>query len=162
MTERAVVGEINFPSTGFWRSLFKLDQVTLPHPDPLHCDAPVLRHAEVAAVYSGRRMAGDFYEFLRVGPYPMLFVLLDIAGPRADTRGILIAVQKTFRNPGTRASLRRRLQRNHRHDRTAQRDEPHQFCTAAFAVVRRSSVVTTKTWGRCAMPMRATPRGCFG
>ena len=64
MTERAVVGEIKLPSTGFWRSLFKLDEVTLPHADPLHCDAPVLRHAEIAAVYSGQRVAGDFYEFL--------------------------------------------------------------------------------------------------
>jgi len=50
MTERAVVGEIKLPSTDFWRSLFKLDEVTLPHADPLHCDAPALRHAEIAAV----------------------------------------------------------------------------------------------------------------
>jgi len=57
----------------------------------------MLRHAEIAAVYSGQRVAGDFYEFLRVGPSRMLFVLLDIAGLRADTREILIAVQKTFR-----------------------------------------------------------------
>jgi hypothetical protein len=97
MTERADVGAIKLPSTGFWRSLFKLDEVTLPHADPLHCDAPVLRHAEIAAVYGGKRVAGDFYEFLRVGPSRMLFVLLDIAGLRADTREILIAVQKTFR-----------------------------------------------------------------
>jgi sigma-B regulation protein RsbU (phosphoserine phosphatase) len=97
MTERADVGETKLLSTGFWRSLFKLDEVTLPHADPLHCDAPVLRYAEIAAVYSGQRVAGDFYEFLRVGPSRMLFVLLDIAGLRADTREILIAVQKTFR-----------------------------------------------------------------
>src|SRR5260370_13800668 len=97
MTERAVVGEIKSPSTGLWRSLFKLDEVTLPPADPLHCDAPVLRLAEIAAVYSGQRVAADFYEFLRVGPSRMLFVLLDIAGLRADTREILIAVQKTFR-----------------------------------------------------------------
>jgi hypothetical protein len=97
MTERAVVGEIKLPSTGFWRLLFKLDEVTLPPAEPLHCDAPVLRHAEIAAVCSGQRVAGDFYEFLRVGPSRMLFVLLDIAGLRADTREILTAVQKTFR-----------------------------------------------------------------
>jgi serine phosphatase RsbU (regulator of sigma subunit) len=97
MTERADVGAIKLPSTGIWRSLFNLDEVTLPHADPLHCDAPVLRHAETAAVCSGQRVAGDFYEFLRVGPSRMLFGLLDIAGLRADTREILIAVQKTFR-----------------------------------------------------------------
>lgn len=78
----AVVGEIKLPSTGFWRSLFKLDEVTLPHADPLRCDAPVLRHAETAAVYSGQRVAGGFYEFLRVVPSSALFVLLDIAGLR--------------------------------------------------------------------------------
>jgi len=98
MTERADVRELKLQPTGFWRSLFKLDEVAAPLIDPLHCDAPVLRHAEIAAVYSGQRVAGDFYEFLRVGPSRMLFVLLDIAGLRADTREILIAVQKTFRS----------------------------------------------------------------
>ncbi len=97
MTERADVGDLKLPSTGFWRSLFNLDEVTVSLADPLHCDAPMLRHAEIAAVYSGQRVAGDFYEFLRVGPSRMLFVLLDIAGLRADTREILIAMQKTFR-----------------------------------------------------------------
>ena len=67
MTERAVVGEIKLSSTGLWRSLFKLDEVTPPHADPLHCDPPVLRLAEIAAVSSGQRVAGDFYEFLRGG-----------------------------------------------------------------------------------------------
>jgi serine phosphatase RsbU (regulator of sigma subunit) len=97
MTQRADVGELKSPSPRFWHSLFKHREVAAPTTDPLHCDAPVLRHAEIAAVYSGERVAGDFYEFLRVGPSRMLFMLLDIAGQRADTREILIAVQKTFR-----------------------------------------------------------------
>jgi serine phosphatase RsbU (regulator of sigma subunit) len=98
MGQTADVRKLKLQSTGFWRSLFKLDEVALPLTDPLHCDAPVLRHAEIAAVYSGQRVAGDFYEFLRVGPSRMLFVLLDIAGLRADTREILIEMQKTFRS----------------------------------------------------------------
>jgi sigma-B regulation protein RsbU (phosphoserine phosphatase) len=81
----------------FKRSEIEERKVALSPADPLHCDAPMLRHAEIAAVYSGQRVAGDFYEFLRVGPSRMLFALLDIAGLRADTREILIAVQKTFR-----------------------------------------------------------------
>src|SRR5271170_1224288 len=97
MTQRAAVEELHAPSTRFWRSLFKWREAEPPPAEPLHCDAPVLRHAEIAAVYSGQRVAGDFYEFLRVGPSRMLFALLDIAGLRADTREILIAVQKTFR-----------------------------------------------------------------
>ncbi len=96
MRQRADVGERKAPSARFWRLLFKQREVARP-PDPLHCDTPVLRHAEIAAVYTGQRVAGDFYEFLRVGPSRMLFGLLDIAGLRADTREILIAVQKTFR-----------------------------------------------------------------
>jgi len=43
------------------------------------------------------RVAGDFYEFLRVGPSRVLFGLLDLAGRREDTREILIATQNTFR-----------------------------------------------------------------
>jgi serine phosphatase RsbU (regulator of sigma subunit) len=104
MIERANVGKGKSPSAGFWGSLFRAsgfrfnDREAAPPPtDPLHCDTPMLRHAEIAAVYTGQRVAGDFYEFLRVGPSRMLFVLLDIAGLRADTRKILIAVQKTFR-----------------------------------------------------------------
>lgn len=71
---------------------------TSPHPvDPLHCDVPALRDAEIAAVYYDHRVAGDFYEFLRVGRSRMLFALLDMAGRRADTRETLIATQTTFR-----------------------------------------------------------------
>jgi len=48
-------------------------------------------------VYYDHRMAGDFYEFLRVGQSRLLFALLDMAGRRADTRETLIAAQTTFR-----------------------------------------------------------------
>jgi phosphoserine phosphatase RsbU/P len=100
MTQKPAVEDLK--PTLSWRSLFRRPVVHEPdssHPvvDPLRCDAPALRQAEITAVYTGQRVAGDFYEFLRVGPARMLFVLLDIAGLRADTREILIAVQKTFR-----------------------------------------------------------------
>ena len=65
--------------------------------DPRQSSPPVLRHAEIAAVYHGLRVAGDFYEFLRVGPSRVLFGLFDLAGRRQDTREILIATQHTFR-----------------------------------------------------------------
>ena len=48
-------------------------------------------------MYYDHRMAGDFYEFLRVGQSRLLFALLDMAGRRADTRETLIAAQTTFR-----------------------------------------------------------------
>src|SRR5579859_95799 len=103
MGDRACAVECKPFASRFWRSLFrgavfKEEAVELPLTDPLHCDTPVLSGAEIAAVYTGQRVAGDFYEFLRVGRERMLFVLLDIAGQRADTREILIAVQRTFRS----------------------------------------------------------------
>ena len=79
------------------RSLFKQDKEKTPPIDPRHSDVPALRGAEVAAVYYNLRVAGDFYEFLRVGPSRVLFALLDLAGRRGDTREILIATQNAFR-----------------------------------------------------------------
>jgi phosphoserine phosphatase RsbU/P len=69
----------------------------LPRIDPRHSDVPTLRGAEFAAVYYNLRVAGDFYEFLRVGPSRVLFCLLDLAGRREDTRETLIATQDAFR-----------------------------------------------------------------
>lgn len=68
--------------------------------DPRHSEVPTLRGAEFAAVYYNVRVAGDFYEFLRVGPSRVLFGLLDLAGRRKDTREILIAARDTFRTSG--------------------------------------------------------------
>jgi serine phosphatase RsbU (regulator of sigma subunit) len=65
--------------------------------DPRHCNVPALRGAEIAAVYYNQRVAGDFYEVVRVSPSRVLFGLLDLAGQREDTREILIAAQKTLR-----------------------------------------------------------------
>ena len=47
--------------------------------DPLHSDIPAVRNAEIAAIYRGQRVAGDFYEFLRVNRSRVLFGLFDIA-----------------------------------------------------------------------------------
>jgi sigma-B regulation protein RsbU (phosphoserine phosphatase) len=79
------------------RSIFKPWAKVAPRIDPRHSDVPALRGAEFAAVYYGLRVAGDFYEFLRVGPSRVLFALLDLAGRREDTREILIATQSAFR-----------------------------------------------------------------
>jgi len=83
-----------------WRSVFKPQPAPSRPTDPLHCDVPRLRDAEIAAVYYDHRMAGDFYEFLRAGRSRMLFALLDMAGRRTDTRETLIATQTIFRTVG--------------------------------------------------------------
>jgi serine phosphatase RsbU (regulator of sigma subunit) len=85
-------------SGGLLRRLWRSGRLSGPLLEPCHCDVPPLRDAEIAAVYHGRRIAGDFYECIRVSPCRVLFALLDVAGRRADTRNVLIAAQNTFRN----------------------------------------------------------------
>lgn len=62
---------------------------------------PKIEGADIAAAFVGRRVAGDFYDSLRVGPERVLFGLLDIAGRREDNRNIMTAAQEIFRNVGT-------------------------------------------------------------
>jgi hypothetical protein len=64
------------------RSVLKQGEEIVSRSDPKHSDVPTLRGAEVAAVYYNLRVAGDFYEFLRVGSSRVLFGLLDLAGRR--------------------------------------------------------------------------------
>src|ERR1700681_4970636 len=101
MTRRAeIFRALNLPPADFVRSLFRRHK-TVPT-DPRHSNVPLLRGAEIAAVYYSQRVAGDFYEFLRVGPSRVLFGLLDLAGRRKDTREILIATQSVFRTRAPR------------------------------------------------------------
>jgi serine phosphatase RsbU (regulator of sigma subunit) len=98
MTEKAEIMRVLTSSPGdLVRSYFKRREAVAPRVDPRHTDVPTLRGADVAAVYYQVRVAGDFYEFLRVGPSRVLFGLLDLAGRREDTREILIATQSVFR-----------------------------------------------------------------
>jgi sigma-B regulation protein RsbU (phosphoserine phosphatase) len=99
MTRAAeIIRALTLPPAVFVRSLFKGRDIALLRTDPRRSDLPVLRHAEIAALYHTQRVAGDFYEFLRVGPSRVLFGLFDLAGRREDTREILVAAQNTFRN----------------------------------------------------------------
>ncbi len=97
MTRRSeFIRVLNAPPGALVRSLFKSVEI-VPPAEPRHSDVPLLRGAEVAAVYHSQRVAGDFYEFLRVGTSRVLFGLFDLAGRRKDTREILVAAQNTFR-----------------------------------------------------------------
>ncbi len=100
MRQMANLERLKHSPMQLWRSLFRKRVVAPPPPEPCRCDALVLAHAEIAAMYTGPRVAGDFYQFLKVGPSRLLFVLLDAAGPRPDTREILTAVQKKFLTVG--------------------------------------------------------------
>jgi phosphoserine phosphatase RsbU/P len=91
-----VIRALASPPADLVRSLFRRRETVAPT-DPRHSDVPLLRGAEIAAVYHSQRVAGDFYEFLRVGSSRVLFGLFDLAGRREDTREILIGAQNTFR-----------------------------------------------------------------
>jgi serine phosphatase RsbU (regulator of sigma subunit) len=97
VTTNEAVRIIASRSTGLLRSILRR-QARLSCPaDPLHCDVPKLRSAQISCIYYAQRVAGDFYEFMRVSSTRMLFALLDVAGRRGDTREVLIAAQNTFR-----------------------------------------------------------------
>jgi len=61
---------------------------------------PPMNGAEIAATTYGKRVAGDFYDSLRVSPERILFGLLDVAGRRENNQSILSAAQKIFRTSG--------------------------------------------------------------
>lgn len=79
------------------RFLFKHERPAVSPCEPVHADVPELADAELAAIYYGYRVAGDFYDFIRVSPNRVLFGLLDVAGRHDDNREIVSAAQKTFR-----------------------------------------------------------------
>lgn len=62
---------------------------------------PKIEGADIGGVFVGKRVAGDFYDSVRVSTERVLFGLLDVAGRREDNRGILIAAQDIFRSFGT-------------------------------------------------------------
>ncbi len=68
--------------------------------EPIPTVFPTIEGADIAAVFTGKRVAGDFYDSIRVSPERVLFGLLDVAGRREDNRAILTAAQKIFRDSG--------------------------------------------------------------
>jgi serine phosphatase RsbU (regulator of sigma subunit) len=72
----------------------------LPALEPAAAEFPKIDGAEIAATTYGNRVAGDFYDSLRVGKERILFGLLDVAGRRANNQNILSAAQNIFRTLG--------------------------------------------------------------
>jgi len=72
-----------------------------PAIEPVASAFPVLRDAEIAAVFAGQRSAGDFYDSIRVNESRVLFGLLDIAGRRAQNQDLLATAQSVFREVGS-------------------------------------------------------------
>jgi phosphoserine phosphatase RsbU/P len=68
--------------------------------EPVPTVFPKIVGADLAAVFAGKRVAGDFYDAVRVSPQRVLFGLLDVAGRRDDNRELLTAAQQIFRHYG--------------------------------------------------------------
>jgi serine phosphatase RsbU (regulator of sigma subunit) len=81
-------------------SLFHSQDVAPAPAEPVPTIFPKIEGAEIAAQFVGKRIAGDFYDSLRVGPERILFGLLDVAGLRPDNRSVLATAQHIFRNVG--------------------------------------------------------------
>jgi serine phosphatase RsbU (regulator of sigma subunit) len=73
----------------------------VPAVEPDQSEFPKIQGAEIAATTYGKRVAGDFYDSLRVSPERILFGLLDLAGRRENNQPILSVAQKIFRTRGT-------------------------------------------------------------
>jgi serine phosphatase RsbU (regulator of sigma subunit) len=82
-------------------SLFHSHDVVPAPAEPVPTVFPKMEGAEIAAQFVGKRIAGDFYDSLRVGPERVLFGLLDVAGLRPDNRAVLATTQQIFRSVGT-------------------------------------------------------------
>src|ERR1700685_402865 len=73
----------------------------LPAVEPAPAEFPKIEGAEIAATTYGKRVAGDFYDSVRVGSERILFGLLDVAGRRENNQAILSTATKVFRTLGT-------------------------------------------------------------
>src|SRR5712671_7324203 len=74
--------------------------VPLPVLEAAASDFPMIDGAEIAATTYGKRVAGDFYDSLRVSAERILFGLLDVAGRRETNQLILATAQSVFRARG--------------------------------------------------------------
>lgn len=68
--------------------------------EPVPTVFPKIVGADIAAVFTGKRVAGDFYDSIRTSPERILIGLLDVAGRREENRSILTTAQEIFRTEG--------------------------------------------------------------
>lgn len=87
-------------------SLAVLPRFHSPDPDapvpiePIPTVFPKITGVDIAAVFVGNRVAGDFYDSIRASPERVLIGMLDVAGRRDENRHILTAAQQIFRDVG--------------------------------------------------------------
>ena len=81
-------------------SRFRSDPSVPTIMEPAPTVFPTIAGADIAALFVGKRVAGDFYDSIRVSSERVLIGLLDVAGRREDNRNLLVAAQEIFRTVG--------------------------------------------------------------
>jgi hypothetical protein len=81
-------------------SRFRSDAAAPTIMEPVPTVFPAIAGAGIAAAFVGKRVAGDFYDSIRVSSERVLIGLLDVAGRREDNRSLLVAAQEVFRTVG--------------------------------------------------------------
>jgi serine phosphatase RsbU (regulator of sigma subunit) len=72
-----------------------------PEPiEPVPTVFPKIDGVDLAAVFVGRRLTGDFYDSIRASPERVLIGMLDVGGRREENRNILLTAQQIFRTVG--------------------------------------------------------------
>jgi serine phosphatase RsbU (regulator of sigma subunit) len=89
-----------FPRGSGVLSRFRNSQSAPVVVEPAPTVFPQIAGADIAAVFTGKRVAGDFYDSIRTSPERVLIGLLDVAGRREDNRYILNHAQEIFRTSG--------------------------------------------------------------
>jgi serine phosphatase RsbU (regulator of sigma subunit) len=92
----------SFPggSSSLLSRLHSSDPVSVATVEPVPTVFPKIDGADIAAVFTGNRIAGDFYDSIRTGSERILIGLMDVAGRREDNRPVLIRAQEVFRTVG--------------------------------------------------------------
>ncbi|HKV77904.1 MAG TPA: SpoIIE family protein phosphatase [Candidatus Sulfotelmatobacter sp.] len=78
-------------------SHFRSDAAAPAIMEPVPTVFPTIAGADIAAMFVGKRVAGDFYDAIRVSSERVLIGLLDVAGRREENRNLLVAAQEVFR-----------------------------------------------------------------
>ncbi len=76
------------------------DPMSVATVEPVPTVFPKIEGADIAAVFIGKRIAGDFYDSIRTSSERVLIGLMDVAGRREDNRPVLIRAQEVFRTVG--------------------------------------------------------------
>jgi hypothetical protein len=109
-------------------------------------------------LYHRQRVAGDFYEFLRVGPSRVLFGLFDLAAAGRTRAPFSLRPRAPFEvSPPIFSQGRISTRQRPWLDSAMRSTAPSWRLPAGFAAAGHSSVATTRTWGRSATRQRSLP-----